>query len=270
MTRTNRISRIPHGFFEPQMKKYFSQFGEIKRLRLSRNKKTGASKHYAFIEFAHGDVAEIVAKTMQNYLMFGHILQCKIVPAEQVHEDLFKGANQRFKVDPRNKKAGTALARGATRPEWEKRIKKENYRRGKQADALKEEFGYEFQAGAVKPVESVPVQQIDTVAAAEQQLQLETPTQQVKEVVQVVESAPDQVTVTETVKVKKPKRSSIKAAAELATNGAAEAADAPAPKAKKDRKRKSDVVAAAAEEPASTDAPAPAKKATKKAKKAAA
>jgi nucleolar protein 15 len=33
------IGRIPHGFFEPQMRAYFSQFGEITRLRLSRNKK---------------------------------------------------------------------------------------------------------------------------------------------------------------------------------------------------------------------------------------
>ncbi|PVI07937.1 hypothetical protein DM02DRAFT_473113, partial [Periconia macrospinosa] len=148
------LGRIPHGFFEPQMKKYFSQFGDINRLRLSRNKKTGASKHYAFIEFANGDVAEIVAKTMQNYLMFGHILQCKTIPSEQVHPNLFEGSNQRFKVDPRNKKAGAALARGTTRPQWEKRIKKENYRRSKQAAALKEEFGYEFEAPAVKPVES--------------------------------------------------------------------------------------------------------------------
>ncbi|CAI6338654.1 unnamed protein product [Periconia digitata] len=259
------LGRIPHGFFEPQMKKYFSQFGQIKRLRLSRNKKTGASKHYAFIEFAHGDVAEIVAKTMQNYLMFGHILQCKIVPAEQVHPDLFKGANQRFKIDPRNKKAGAALARGATRPEWEKRIKNENSRRIKQAAILEEEFGYKFEAPAVKPVESVPRQDVDTVAAAEQQLQLEAPTLPATEVVKVIESTPDQVTVSETVKVKKSKKSA-KSAAEPDTNGAAEPAEeAPAPKAKKDKKRKSTgSIAEAAEEPI----PSPATKKAKKAKKA--
>lgn len=149
-------SRIPHGFFEPQMKKYFSQFGTVRRLRLSRNKKTGASKHYAFIEFANGEVAEIVAKTMHNYLMFGHILQCRVVPSEQVHPELFKGANERFKVNPLNQKAGAAMARGATRDVWEKRVKKENKKRAAKSKALLEEFGYEFNAPPVKSVDEVP------------------------------------------------------------------------------------------------------------------
>lgn len=46
------IGRIPHGFYEDELRKYFSQFGEITRLRLSRNRKTGNSKHYGFIEFS--------------------------------------------------------------------------------------------------------------------------------------------------------------------------------------------------------------------------
>jgi len=33
------VGRIPHGFYEEQMRAYFSQFGVIKNLRLSRNKK---------------------------------------------------------------------------------------------------------------------------------------------------------------------------------------------------------------------------------------
>lgn len=138
------------------MKKYFSQFGTVTRLRLSRNKKTGASKHFAFIEFSNGEVADIVAKTMHNYLMFGHILQCRTVPSEQVHPNLFKGANERFKVDPRNHKEGAAMARGATRDVWEKRVQKENKRRAAKAKGLLEEFGYEFEAPAVKSVDSVP------------------------------------------------------------------------------------------------------------------
>jgi nucleolar protein 15 len=34
----------------------------------------------------------------QNYLLFGHILKCSVIPKEQVHKDLFKGSNKRFKV----------------------------------------------------------------------------------------------------------------------------------------------------------------------------
>ena len=33
------IGRIPHGFYEDQMKEYFSQFGNVTRLRIARNKK---------------------------------------------------------------------------------------------------------------------------------------------------------------------------------------------------------------------------------------
>ena len=33
------------------MRGFFSQFGGVKRLRLARSKKSGRSKHYAFIQF---------------------------------------------------------------------------------------------------------------------------------------------------------------------------------------------------------------------------
>lgn len=94
------LGRIPHGFYEDQMKAYFSQFGEVLRLRLSRNKKTGRSKHYAFIEFSSMEVADIVADTMNNYLLFGHLLKCKSLQPSQVHPTLFNGANKKFKAIP--------------------------------------------------------------------------------------------------------------------------------------------------------------------------
>lgn len=37
-TGTVYLGRIPHGFYEEEMRSYFSQFGEVTRLRLSRNK----------------------------------------------------------------------------------------------------------------------------------------------------------------------------------------------------------------------------------------
>ncbi|KMP08449.1 MKI67 FHA domain-interacting nucleolar phosphoprotein [Coccidioides immitis RMSCC 2394] len=96
------IGRIPHGFYEHEMRAYFSQFGDITRLRMSRNRTTGRSKHYGYIEFASESVAKIVADTMDNYLMFGHILKCKFVPQDQLHPETFKCANRRFKSVPWN------------------------------------------------------------------------------------------------------------------------------------------------------------------------
>ncbi|XP_077993727.1 MKI67 FHA domain-interacting nucleolar phosphoprotein-like [Glandiceps talaboti] len=91
------LKHIPHGFFEPQMKQFFSQFGTVTRLRLSRSKKSGNSKGYAFIEFEFEEVAKIVAETMNNYLMYHKLLKCKFIPKEKVWPDLFKGWNRMFK-----------------------------------------------------------------------------------------------------------------------------------------------------------------------------
>ncbi|XP_037706238.1 MKI67 FHA domain-interacting nucleolar phosphoprotein [Choloepus didactylus] len=84
------VGHIPRGLFEPQLQAYFSQFGTVTRLRLSRSKKTGNSKGYAFVEFESDDVAKIVAETMNNYLFGERLLKCEFLESEKVHEELFK------------------------------------------------------------------------------------------------------------------------------------------------------------------------------------
>uniref|UniRef100_A0A2P2LP94 RRM domain-containing protein n=1 Tax=Rhizophora mucronata TaxID=61149 RepID=A0A2P2LP94_RHIMU len=76
---------------------YFVQFGKVKRLRIARNKKTGKSKHYGFIQFEDSEVAEVVADCMHNYLLFEHLLQVHLIPPEHVHPKLWKGFNYRYK-----------------------------------------------------------------------------------------------------------------------------------------------------------------------------
>lgn len=88
------IGRVPHGFYENEMEGFFKQFGTIKRLRIARNKKTGKSKHFGFIEFESPEVAKIVSETMDNYLLFEHVLQVRLVPPERVHPKLWKGVNR--------------------------------------------------------------------------------------------------------------------------------------------------------------------------------
>ncbi|XP_050196127.1 MKI67 FHA domain-interacting nucleolar phosphoprotein [Myiozetetes cayanensis] len=91
------VGHLPRGLFEPQLREYFEQFGTVTRLRLSRSKKTGGSKGYAFIEFECDDVARIVADTMNNYLFSERLLKCQFLPPERVHEDLFKNCNKIFR-----------------------------------------------------------------------------------------------------------------------------------------------------------------------------
>lgn len=201
------IGRIPHGFYEHEMKQYFSQFGDINKLRLSRNKKTGQSKHFAFIEFAEAAVADIVAKTMNNYLLFGHILKCRTIPKEQVHEDLFKGGNKRFKKVPWNKIRGAQLTKPLSESQWEQKVTKEQAKRAKKAEALKA-MGYEFEAPQIKDVPPPAVIEEGVDAKA-----IEGP---VAEITETITETPEEVEVETTIsapktKTKKAKSKKVKA-----------------------------------------------------------
>ncbi|XP_054722281.1 MKI67 FHA domain-interacting nucleolar phosphoprotein-like [Uloborus diversus] len=85
------VAHIPHGFYEKEMRKYFSQFGKVLRLRVARSRKTGGAKGFAYIEFECSEVAKIVAETMNNYLFFEKLLKCEYVPPEKLHPNAFKG-----------------------------------------------------------------------------------------------------------------------------------------------------------------------------------
>ncbi|KAK6584026.1 hypothetical protein PZA11_003756 [Diplocarpon coronariae] len=174
------IGRIPHGFYENEMKAYFKQFGTILNLRLSRNKHTGASKHYAWIQFESATVADIVARTMDNYLMFGHLLKVKLIPDEQVNPAWFKGANKRFKAVPWNKMQGRKLALGKSEEAWNEKVEQEEARRAAKADKLKE-IGYEFDAPKVKSATGVAKAKV-----AEELTESETKATEAEEVVECV------------------------------------------------------------------------------------
>nr|CAD7458060.1 unnamed protein product [Timema tahoe] len=77
------ISRLPYGFFEPQLKLYFVQFGYVTNIYLRRSKKTGKSCGYAFIEFESDQVAKVVANTMNNYLCCNRLLKAQYMPPEK-------------------------------------------------------------------------------------------------------------------------------------------------------------------------------------------
>ena len=72
------VGHIPHGFYEDQMRDYFSQFGHVTRIRLSRSPKSGRSRGFAYVEFSSKEVAQIVAETMNNYLMSNRRIVCML------------------------------------------------------------------------------------------------------------------------------------------------------------------------------------------------
>ncbi|KAM5265431.1 MKI67 FHA domain-interacting nucleolar phosphoprotein isoform 1-T1 [Hipposideros larvatus] len=91
------VGHLPPALYETQIRAYFSQFGTVTRFRLSRSKRTGNSRGYAFVEFESEDVAKIVAETMNNYLFGERLLKCHTIPPEKVHEELFREWHVPFK-----------------------------------------------------------------------------------------------------------------------------------------------------------------------------
>ncbi|EAT35745.1 AAEL012100-PA [Aedes aegypti] len=75
------MKHLPHGFFENQLRAFFSQFGHVTRVHVARSKRTLRSRGYAYVEFLYREVAQIAAETMNNYLMFGKLLKTGVLPA---------------------------------------------------------------------------------------------------------------------------------------------------------------------------------------------
>lgn len=185
------------------MRSYFSQFGTVTRLRLSRNKKTGHSKHYAFLEFADAEVAKIVAETMNNYLLFGHILKCKPVPRDDLEfiEKLFKGSNKRYKPRSGAKIQKAVHERKKTVEQWEMHEKKEVAKRKGINEKLKKKgIDYTFDAPEVKKPKPMEIDQAALVVAIEEAIPEEVvPEKALAAVDELVEKAVEAVEAVEAV-----------------------------------------------------------------------
>ena len=139
------IGHLPKGMNEDQLRKFFEQFGSIKKLRVARSPKTARPKGFAFLQFEEGEkVAQIAAKAMNNYIIFGRTLQVQLV--QDAHPDMFKHANKDWKFVPkqlmhRNKVNREEKTPADRKARVEGLLQKEKERR----DRLKElEIDYKF------------------------------------------------------------------------------------------------------------------------------
>lgn len=94
------IGHLPHGFYEEQLRGFFSQFGTVLRVRVARSKKTARAKGYGWVQFANDAVARIAAETMNGYLLFGRLLDVHLVPAERQHARMWHGADRVWRRIP--------------------------------------------------------------------------------------------------------------------------------------------------------------------------
>ncbi|SCV03762.1 LAME_0H13014g1_1 [Lachancea meyersii CBS 8951] len=94
------VSRLPKGFHERELARYFAQFGDLREVRLARNKKTGNSRHYGFVEFVNKEDAAVAQDTMHNYLLMGHLLQVVALPKGKKIEKLYRYKQRAFQQTP--------------------------------------------------------------------------------------------------------------------------------------------------------------------------
>uniref|UniRef100_A0AC34F6G6 RRM domain-containing protein n=1 Tax=Panagrolaimus sp. ES5 TaxID=591445 RepID=A0AC34F6G6_9BILA len=71
------IRNAPYGFFEEPCYNYFSQYGQVKRVRVIRNKKGGFSGKI-YVGFKYAEVASVVVTVLNKSLMMGeNVIKCR-------------------------------------------------------------------------------------------------------------------------------------------------------------------------------------------------
>lgn len=145
------LGHIPHGFFEDQMKDYFSQFGRVTKVRLVRSSKTGISRGYGYVEFQHPDVAKIAAETMNNYLMCGRLLKATYIPPEKQHIGFFAGKNWTKTKYPKliNRRKITIIRNSIISDDKHKQYTKKNLRNLTKLEEKLKEKGINLKFGSI-------------------------------------------------------------------------------------------------------------------------
>ena len=84
------LGHLPNGFYEPQLKKFFMQFGIVRKLKLFRSPKTGGTRGFAFLQFESAETAQTVADAMHGYFIHDKQLVSHVVPTAKHHEGMWK------------------------------------------------------------------------------------------------------------------------------------------------------------------------------------
>ena len=95
-----KVGGLPSEFSEKEIRAFFSQFGTIRKLRLSRSTRTARSRCFAFVQMELPEVAVIAAEATNNYFIGGKPISVVVMNPEAVMSSTFKGFNKKF-VDRR-------------------------------------------------------------------------------------------------------------------------------------------------------------------------
>lgn len=86
------LKNLPSGYTEEQLRKYLSQFGPVKNIRICTRK--GDSQIVSIVEFLDKKAAKMAAKTMNNTRFFNNILRCCLVDPQRLPDKIFDRSKQ--------------------------------------------------------------------------------------------------------------------------------------------------------------------------------
>lgn len=89
------LGHIPPAFGEAESRKFFAQFGKVRRVKIFKSQKTGGSKGYGFVQLESNEVAKVVAEAMDGYFLSDRQLVCHVVPINKLHEGMFLPPKQK-------------------------------------------------------------------------------------------------------------------------------------------------------------------------------
>ena len=166
------VGRIPHGFFEQQMRSFFGQFGPVSRVKVARAPKSSRSRGYGWVQFKDPNVAGIACKAMDGYMMHRKKLVVRVLSPEQVGPRLFRNSKRKL-LPSRRPQIHKAQVNAEMTEERREKLIKANERKEKKRNAKFAELGIDYQFGAVaEPAVEQDKQEEPQQAAVEQPEQL--------------------------------------------------------------------------------------------------
>lgn len=92
------IKHLPRGFFEPQLKSFFSQICTVRDVRLFRNPKTKKPRGIAFVRVEDPEYVDVFVQELNYYPLGKKILRCQ--KCKPTFKKIFK--NRKMKVSELN------------------------------------------------------------------------------------------------------------------------------------------------------------------------
>mmetsp|Transcript_24513 Transcript_24513/g.40867 ORF Transcript_24513/g.40867 Transcript_24513/m.40867 type:complete len:204 (-) Transcript_24513:50-661(-) len=136
------LGHIPHGFYEDELKKFFSQFGIVRKLKLFRSPRTGRSRGFAFLEFESPETAATVSESLHGYFLHGRQLVSHVIPSSKHHDGMWK-TKKPEEENEEEEEEPEKLTNTNMKDKKELKAKKESMKRQEKQQRL-EELGIEF------------------------------------------------------------------------------------------------------------------------------